>query len=70
MFCFKKSRRNSLVSTQEKSTKTNKKNPLTRETLREAPGSHREWLETGADHPIDFGSQPKKHLDTLHLFGS
>lgn len=70
MFYFRKCRRNSLVSTQEKSTKTSKKNPLTKQTLGEALGSHIQRLETGADHPIDFGSQPEKHLDTLHPFGS
>lgn len=69
-FVSKKIKKNSLVSKQEKSTKKSKKNPLTKHTLGKALGSHRQWLETGEDHPIDFGNQPEKHLDTLHLFGS
>lgn len=55
---------------QNNSTKTSKKNPLPKHTLGEALGSHRQWLEIGADHPIDFGSQPEKYLEDLHLFGS
>lgn len=68
-FALKKCRRNSLMSTQEKNTK-GRKNPLTKHTLEETLGSHRQWLESDADHTVDFGSKPEKHLDPLHLFES